>query len=373
MPRIFIGKSPSDVVTTLPLIFSVCGVAQGCAAAEALEQALAIPVSPACLQRRRMLVALETVREHLWRIELDWAGFLNRSPVREDIARMAALIRDFRTTLFPEENPFIPGGVEPKMDMNRFHARMEELERLLEARVFSRPIHIWLEISDWAELVAWSRECDTPAQELLCRLEKRGDAGVGSSQVSALGELDTRYLNQRLTGADADCFIAQPDWQGAPAETTPFTRRRGHPMLRSLETQYGSGLLTRMTARLVESALLIRELRAGIICPEKSEAVVNDSDAGSGIGISRIEAARGRLVHRVELEAGLVSNYQILAPTEWNFHPRGVLVSAFEGLETDNEASLKQMAELLINAIDPCVSYQLRIDRSGYGAEPTGE
>ena len=31
------------------------------------------------------------------------------------------------------------------------------------------------------------------------------------------------------------------------------------------------------------------------------------------------------------------------------------------------------MAELLINAIDPRVSYQLRIDRSGYGAEPTGE
>ena len=44
---------------------------------------------------------------------------------------------------------------------------------MLEARYSPRPIHIWLEISDWAELIAWSRECDTPAQELLMQVGEK--------------------------------------------------------------------------------------------------------------------------------------------------------------------------------------------------------
>ena len=80
-------------------------------------------------------------------------------------------------------------------------------------------------------------------------------------------------------------------------------------------------------------------------------------------GMTQVEAARGRLVHRVEVAAGRVSNYRILAPTEWNFHPKGVLACSLLDLEVDNESSLKQSADLLINAIDPCVGYQLRINR----------
>jgi hypothetical protein len=54
-----------------------------------------------------------------------------------------------------------------------------------------------------------------------------------------------------------------------------------------------------------------------------------------------------------------VVDYRLLAPTEWNFHPRGVVVQALETLAPD--ADLEQLASLLVEAIDPCVGYDLEV------------
>ena len=134
--------------------------------------------------------------------------------------------------------------------------------------------------------------------------------------------------------------------------------------MRSLGELHGNGLLPRLTARLVELAELVGEIRAGIPDLQREQAGSERSDVESGVGISQVEAARGRLVHRVRLESGLVASYRILAPTEWNFHPDGVLVRGLAGLEADSELSLKAQADLLINTIDPCVGYRLRIDEA---------
>jgi hypothetical protein len=363
LPEIFFAKKPAEVLATLPLIYRVCGVAQGCAAAEALEQAGAIPVAARNRQKRRLLVAFETLREHFWRIELDWARFLNRVPDRVGVVQISSLLKKFRATLFPEGGPFTLGGLGGGGDKTQLVAQLEDLERLMATRVFSQSPQSWLEISDRLSLGGWSKACETLSQEMLSQVKSRGEAGLGQTQVAALGKLDPVYLDERLGGVAANDFIAQPDWQGAPAETTPFTRRCNHPMLISLRQRYGNGLLTRLVARLVELAALAGELRKGVVGLDTTESAGHDSDVGSGIGISQIEAARGRLVHRVELEAGRISRYQILAPTEWNFHPKGVLARGLAGLESTNETDLKRRADLLINAIDPCVGYRLQINR----------
>ena len=73
-----------------------------------------------------------------------------------------------------------------------------------------------------------------------------------------------------------------------------------------------------------------------------------------------MEAARGRLVHRVEMENGTIGSYRILAPTEWNFHPRGVVAESLATLRGGRD-KVEQQARLLINAIDPCVGYELSL------------
>ena len=77
--------------------------------------------------------------------------------------------------------------------------------------------------------------------------------------------------------------------------------------------------------------------------------------------LAQIEAARGRLIHAVAVVGETVTDYRILAPTEWNFHPQGRLAQALAGLDGKDDNSLRSQAALLIEAVDPCVGYQLRV------------
>ena len=361
MPRIFHGRSADEVMATLPVVYSLCGMAQACAAAEALEQAAGIEVSAQTRHSRRLLVAFETIKEHLWRIERDWAGFLGQRPDLSGISDLLALMRTFRATLFPAGGESILGGRPVEFDPVQLGTQLDQLESLLRRRVFAQSPQSWLELSDRDGLSCWSRGSATLAQAMLAQIDLLGEAEIGRTTMAALGQLDNDALNRLLSGADADQFVAQPDWQQKPRETTPYTRQRYHPLLISLEEELGNGLLTRMTARLVEVAALVIFLRGGTGNTEELKTDVNSRGLAAGIGISQVEAARGRLVHRVVLERALVRSYRILAPTEWNFHPRGVLVQGLTGLQARTQAELNRRAASLINAIDPCVGYQLRI------------
>jgi Ni,Fe-hydrogenase I large subunit len=66
-------------------------------------------------------------------------------------------------------------------------------------------------------------------------------------------------------------------------------------------------------------------------------------------------------VHRVELEHDCVRRYQILAPTEWNFHPDGVAARGLKTLTAPDAVSLRRQAAMLISAVDPCVGYELTL------------
>ena len=80
-----------------------------------------------------------------------------------------------------------------------------------------------------------------------------------------------------------------------------------------------------------------------------------------GIGIARTEAARGRLVHGVEILDGLVRRYLILAPTEWNFHPQGAAAQALALIAGSGRSDARGLADLMIIAFDPCVEYSLTV------------
>ena len=67
--------------------------------------------------------------------------------------------------------------------------------------------------------------------------------------------------------------------------------------------------------------------------------------------------ARGLLIHWVELAPGAADNarvnsYRVLAPTEWNFHPRGALADSLRGGRPDAARALLAGAVL-----DPCVEF----------------
>lgn len=90
-------------------------------------------------------------------------------------------------------------------------------------------------------------------------------------------------------------------------------------------------------------------------------AIVSNTDS---IGLAQLQAARGLLIHRLELRHGRVYDYRIAAPTEWNLHPEGVVAQGLKHLKAESPNDLRRQAELLINSVDPCVLYNLKLTDS---------
>jgi coenzyme F420-reducing hydrogenase alpha subunit len=161
---------------------------------------------------------------------------------------------------------------------------------------------------------------------------------------------------------DAGPFIAAPTWDGGPRETSALQRRADAPLVQQLLASQGKGLLARQVARLdelVATVARMAELVAGV-APESRGGAASDL---SGAGVAGVEAARGRLAHAVVLDHGTVVDYRILAPTEWNFHPAGPLARGLVGMAAGDD--LQARAQLLVDAIDPCVDARIEIRGSG--------
>jgi coenzyme F420-reducing hydrogenase alpha subunit len=74
--------------------------------------------------------------------------------------------------------------------------------------------------------------------------------------------------------------------------------------------------------------------------------------------------ARGLLVHQVEIHGAggeaRVAACRVLAPTEWNFHPQGVVAQRIAAMDTGRLAEdTERRVRLLMAAFDPCVPFDV--------------
>ena len=353
---VFVGRGVDETSRLLPALFSICGTAQSAACAGALEQALRIRPGPGVANLRRRLVDAETLREHLWRILLDWPRTLDESPHTPSMARVMALFGTLRTALAGGGEPFAPGAGGAQPDLESADLALAGLADLVAERVFGAPPAEWLaSVRGFDALAGWSRRAGTAAGRLVGWLVAAGYMDLGRSDVGPLPPLGAAALELRLDGTAGDDFVARPDWAGEPCETSPYTRVLGSALVRDLSARCGNGLLTRLAAALVEVA----GLAAGGGHPEPAA----EDGLTAGVGLAQVPAARGLLVHRVRVVDGLVRDYRILAPTEWNFHPKGVVAAGLASLSTRAEpCDFESLARLYITAVDPCVEFTLQLN-----------
>ena len=60
-------------------------------------------------------------------------------------------------------------------------------------------------------------------------------------------------------------------------------------------------------------------------------------------------------------EASKILIYAMVAPTEWNFHPLGVLVTTLLGAKLGRPAEALEIAEALALRIDPCCAFEAAV------------
>jgi Ni,Fe-hydrogenase I large subunit len=117
----------------------------------------------------------------------------------------------------------------------------------------------------------------------------------------------------------------------------------------------GCSAVARLLARVVELVSLMRPDRR----PRTSSC--GAAAPGPGRGLGWVETARGLLVHSVELATGRVKHYRIVAPTEWNFHPRGALPAGLAGTAAADAGEVKRLVELVVQSLDPCVEARVEV------------
>ncbi len=143
-------------------------------------------------------------------------------------------------------------------------------------------------------------------------------------------------------------FCRLPSWRGMAAETGAIARQ---PQINDRSASLFSARWLARFAELLDWARGNEQAGAG--------GTVSAVPVASGIGRSLVETARGLLMHEIVLDGERVADYLIVAPTEWNFHPRGALADHLLGQDAMDREALHQHVARSIAALDPCVPWEL--------------
>ena len=168
----------------------------------------------------------------------------------------------------------------------------------------------------------------------------------GKSIVTTVSNVDTRYVQESVqqgTVAKAvtykyKMYEVGPLARGMVAKT---------PIVKSLHKRYKDSLLTRVFARIHEVAQLLdhsKNLLQNLQLDEPSCVLENSMQLVDFEGTGVVEAARGSLIHKTAVQNGVIRNYDIITPTQWNLShgtedEQGIAVEAMVGSKSIEEAS----------------------------------
>lgn len=282
------GKPPQEAAQALPLLYSLCGQAQGVAAELAL--AAAQGEATATVTQARTVVG-EAIRESAWHFLIDLPRHFGLPP---DPQKLAQLRKD-------------PAAGMP-----------------------------------WEELYARSG---------MAGLED--DVG-GAGDIPLLPDFDARQMAEEILPAllREPNFASHPQWRGGPAETGAVAR----------SGEADSTAARRLRARHVELPGLAAALRDDATLMQLGW--LKQARVGENAGLAWLQTSRGLLIHYAQVKNGVVADYRIVAPTEWNFHPHGAFARGLAGQPTATLEDARHRAELLLLALDPCVAYEIGIDHA---------
>lgn len=203
----------------------------------------------------------------------------------------------------------------------------------------------------------------------LSSLDQSGIAeDVSHSWVAAQGKALHPYDGATVPDADQAqgySWCKAPRLKSAPAEVGALARHlvAGLPLFKELTNSGRGNVEARIVARLFEIAESVMAMEAWVReLKPKQPVCAHGSMEKETEGYGLVEAARGALGHWVKVSKGRIINYQIIAPTTWNFSPRdasgqpGPLEMALIGASLrEGEADQPVAIQHIVRSFDPCM------------------
>jgi hydrogenase large subunit len=372
------GKSALDALVINPRVCGICGHAHLIATVEALEDCYEdIEISNKAKIIRELTLTFELIQNHFKWFYLTMRPLFGK---KQEVLKatypsqlMAKAIAVFGGQ-YPHTSYAIVGGVVcdvTEMDIIKVKHYMQECIKFFETKVVQADTKDFL-VCDSVEKVL-KRSGDLP--DILKDIKDKDYLQYGKSydrfiafgqnsyfkkgkslKTNATYNVSLDYIKEQ---ENLNSLAKNVTYKNKYYEVGPLSRAMINkiPLVKDAHRRYSDNVFSRIVARVCEIPQLLNHSMELLEQLDISEASYLEPSADistiSASGQSAVEAARGSLVHKVEIQKGIIKNYEIITPTQWNLangtkDNLGVSQKAMVGLKET------QTAQLVFKTFDVC-------------------
>lgn len=375
--KILEGKNVLDALVINPRVCGICGHAHLIATVEAIEDCYeSIEISDKAKIIRELTLNFELIQNHFkwfYFTVLPLFGYkqavLKAALPSQIMSKAIAVIAG----QYPHNSYALPGGVVcdiTNMDVMKVSQYIRETQKFFENNIIDINEDI-LECTNIDKL--FNQKGDL--SQILDDIIKNSWEHLGKSydRFIAFGEnsyftkgksLKTRRftnisLDEVKEFSSKNSYAKNVTFKDKYFEVGPLSRAiiKKTLLIKDSHNKYDDSIVSRIVARVLEIPQLLKhsqELIKQINLDEPSYIKPKiDISKITSTGNSAVEAARGSLIHKVDIENGIIKKYEIITPTQWNLsngtrENQGISQHAMIGLQDE------KIAEIVFKSFDVC-------------------
>ncbi|MFX4232562.1 nickel-dependent hydrogenase large subunit [Aliarcobacter butzleri] len=399
-------KSPLDALVYTPRICGICGQAHLNAAVEVLEKAYEnidekLEITPKAKLLRQIGLNIEMIDSHIkWFYmfilpdiiklnsndlniyePLKGKKWLEACKVASETIKALAIIAG----QWPHSSYMIPGGVmsDPtKMDLVNMQNYLQIAINFFEDSIVDTSLDNYLSFTSFDNFEKIGGDLKL-FKDLAFKYELQ-NYGKSYNRFISLSETNLfkkgRFLSKVINKIDLSKILENSDYtftlsgdntqkhtwsknvtyDDAFFETGPLARAiiSNRKFVKDIHKNFDDSSFTRVLARLDELAFLLEDTKnliskvntkeASFIKPKISLNKIDKVEAASAV-----EATRGSLYHKIDIEKGKIKLYDVITPTVWNLGPsnkkeQGIAQKAIIG------TSSIDIAKIILRSFDVC-------------------
>jgi len=355
MESILEAKNALDALVITPRVCGICGHAHLMATVRALEDAYKNTGYDVALTQKVQSIREFTLLMEMAQNHFKWL-YMVINPELDKLAKTqgekkvlkgayAASLASKAIAVFggqwPHSSYMVPRGVtcDPTyVEVLQAQSHLDELIKFFEKESLGTLIEAFLAFDSCKDFKELSSDIATIEANLIATgMHEKGFAHdrflvMGQHAFSKPSKLkgtrsfkvDAKYVS--LTDAYApqeQSYAKNALYKDDFYETGPLARMMASamPVIKNMHRRYKDSAYTRVMARIFELASILehsRKLLQKIDVTEASVTELPDIKNISAEGVGVVEAPRGPLLHKISLKKGLIQNYTIITPTQFN-------------------------------------------------------
>jgi len=376
--NILVGKEARDALVITPRVCGICNHAHLIAAVECIENGyrdagVKFELTSKAKNIREFTLSCELMQNHIMWFYSTILPYLEKASAEKSKDSHLLKASFFSSTItkalaifagqWPHSSYAIPGGVtcDPTyVDVMQAENLLDKAIKFYENEVISMPLEKYIESS----VYTFSNDMNGDFAKAMRLIEKnnlsfKGKShdrfiAFGSSSIFKTGKaigtrvnsINNSYVEE---STQRDTMAKAVTYRNKLYEVGPLSRAMiaKDAKVKRVHKRYKDSVLTRVYARVHEVAVLLQQnkkLLQNLKLDERSCVLGKELMVKNFAGTSAVEAARGSLIHKTKVKNGIIEDYEIIVPTQWNLshgnsEEKGVSVKAMLGSKTTQEAT----------------------------------